>query len=307
MRITGVARTAMKFVTPAQYSKTNEAHMIINRAAVLDFLKVHPPLDKEDRLIDFGCGTGETTASMARGELGGLGHPGQVVGVDISPSMVSHSQEHHQAPGLQFDRVDVEDANHQDKFLDQFSMMTSFSCLHWVPNQPAAVQFFNKSLKKNGKFLFVISSTQSSETNILRREWESMKQESKWAEILVPCSWPHFKTVHTNNSWMSTVDNNGMGHIIQDDYVKLMQNHGFQVDDCQTLPLNYRFTKDFTRNFFKSTILSSFPELNGDVRKEFFDEYIARAKEHGEQHDQDGLVNGRVEGIQIFGKKIKNS
>ena len=29
-----------------------------------------------------------------------------------------------------------------------YSLITSFSCLHWVPNQPAAVHFFNRILKK---------------------------------------------------------------------------------------------------------------------------------------------------------------
>ena len=40
---------------------------------------------------------------------------------------------------------------------NKFSKVTSFSCLHWVPNQPDAVSLFNKVLKPGGKFLFVVS------------------------------------------------------------------------------------------------------------------------------------------------------
>ena len=40
--------------------------------------------------MDFGCGTGETTVAMAQGVLGDLGHPGEVVGVDISGDMIRH-------------------------------------------------------------------------------------------------------------------------------------------------------------------------------------------------------------------------
>jgi hypothetical protein len=46
--------------------------------------------------------------------------------------------------------------------------------------------------------------------------------------------------------------------------------------------------KNFTKNFFKSTLLTSFPELTGDTRKAFFTEYIARVKE------QDKPVGSRV-------------
>ena len=36
--------------------------------------------------------------------------------------------------------------------------------------------------------------------------------------------------------------------------------------------------QDFTKNFFKSTLLTSFPELEGTTRKDFFTEYIERVK-----------------------------
>ena len=41
-------------------------------------------------MLDFGCGTGETTVAMAQGVLGDLGQPGEVVGVDISWDMIRH-------------------------------------------------------------------------------------------------------------------------------------------------------------------------------------------------------------------------
>ena len=68
----------MKFITPAQYSKSNQAHYLINTAAVNDFNTVHPQLGENDRLLDFGCGTGETTVAMAEGILGNLGKPNKV-------------------------------------------------------------------------------------------------------------------------------------------------------------------------------------------------------------------------------------
>ena len=73
-----LSSTSMKFVTPSQYTKSNQAHYIINTTAVNEFIKMNPKLGVNDRVLDFGCGTGETTLAIAQGNLGDLGHPGQV-------------------------------------------------------------------------------------------------------------------------------------------------------------------------------------------------------------------------------------
>ena len=131
----------------------------------------------------------------------------------------------------------------------------------------------------------------------------------------------HFKTVHQNNSWMSTVNKNGFGDMITEDFVKLMENHGFRVDDAKTVPLKYKFETDFIRNYFKSVVMTSFPELQGDTRKKFFNEFIPRVKDLTQLvchsvclsftflsnflKDSDGYYDSNVDGIQIFGEKIK--
>ena len=49
MRISSFLSTAMKFVTPAQYTKSNLAHYNINTRAVNQFVRIHPALGEEDR------------------------------------------------------------------------------------------------------------------------------------------------------------------------------------------------------------------------------------------------------------------
>ena len=39
----------MNFVSPAQYSKSNLAHLTINCRAVADFVQIYPALGREDR------------------------------------------------------------------------------------------------------------------------------------------------------------------------------------------------------------------------------------------------------------------
>jgi len=306
MRILPPLSTAMKFISPAQYTKSNQAHYVINTSAANDFVEKYPGLGAGDSLLDFGCGTGETTIAMAQGFLGKLGSPGKVLGVDISDDMISHCSNHYNGQdNLSFETLDVSNGGDFRKARESsFNMVTSFSCLHWVPNQPDAVSLFNKVLKPGGKFLFVIAGTHNPQDNMLRREYEAMRNETKWADALRPTKWMHFKTTHVNTSWMTTADETGNGYIKESDYVQLLENHGFQVDSAKTIPLRYMLDKDFTKNFFKSTLLTSFPELVGNTRKEFFTEYIKRVKAQTKPAE-DGFSEAFVDGIQVFGQKIK--
>jgi len=115
----------------------------------------------------------------------------------------------------------------------------------------------------------------------------------------------HFKTVHQNSGWMSDVNKNGQGYIQERDFAGLLEKHGFRVDDAKTVPLKYKFQEDFIKNYFKSIVLTSFPEIQGENRKQFFNEYIPRVKELT-QKDADGYYDSNVDGVQIFGEKISN-
>ena len=75
------------------------------------------------------------------------------------------------------------------------------------------------------------------------------------------------------------MDQSGYGNITEEDFVKLLESKGFRVDDAKTIPLEYKFDKDFIKNFFKQTIMTSFPDLVGEKRTEFFNEYIPRVRE----------------------------
>ena len=84
----------------------------------------------------------------------------QVVGVDISHDMIAHCQQHHQpkTPSMTFQQLDSsQGASFIADNASSFSLVTSFSCLHWVPNMPATVSLFNKVLETGGQFLFVVS------------------------------------------------------------------------------------------------------------------------------------------------------
>merc|ERR1712168_263875 len=183
----------------------------------------------------------------------------------------------------------------------EMDLVTSFSHLHWVPNQPMAVKMSNKVLTSGGKFCFVIPSTQNQQRNNMRKEFESMKKEDKWSKMLAKTEWPHFKTIHRNNTWMSTVDHKGNGPIIEEDYIKLMENNGFKIEYSKSQSLHYVFNEEFIRNFFKSTILTSFNELQGKEREMFMEEFVRRLREK-RQLTSDGHYEAHIDGFVIMGE-----
>ena len=61
---------AMKFMDPDKYSKTQAGHYVINTAAVNEYVNVYPVLTEDDKVLDFGSGTGETTLAIAQVNFG---------------------------------------------------------------------------------------------------------------------------------------------------------------------------------------------------------------------------------------------
>jgi len=309
MKVSTALRTGMKFVTPRQYAASKEANYTINSEAVNQFTKMYSPLNNRERVLDFGCATGETTNAMARGELGNLGKPESVIGTDVS-QFVDHCRSTYSTQNLTWKHCDDVESKDWQKFAQQenngkMDLITSFSYLHWVQNQPKAVQMFNKMLNNGGKFCFVIPTTQNQQKNTMRNEFESMKRESQWSKMLNKTTWPHFKTVHKNNSWMTTVDNKGNGPITERDYVKLMENNGFKVDFSQNQQFYYVFNEDFMRNFFKSNIRTCFNELQEKEKEQFMEEFVRRMRSQ-KQLNSEGHYEAHIDGFVIMGEKQRD-
>jgi trans-aconitate methyltransferase len=94
-------------------------------------------------VLDVGCGDGKITAAMARAIP-----EGQVVGVDISSSMIEFANKaFSNSPNLKFF---VQDAA-KVQFEQKFDLITSFTVMQWVLEQRQALQGFEKALKPGGK------------------------------------------------------------------------------------------------------------------------------------------------------------
>lgn len=94
-----------------------------------------------------------------KGLLGDLGKPGFVTGSDLSHDMIKFCRGKYDIDNLEFVQLDVTNGEEfVEKNMEKFSLVTSFSCLHWVNDHVAATKLTARVLKKGGKFLHLVST-----------------------------------------------------------------------------------------------------------------------------------------------------
>ncbi len=106
-------------------------------------------LSPKAHVLDVGCGDGRITAQLAKHVK-----QGEVVGLDASPSMVefaSNSFSKMNFPNLDFQLGMAEDA----LFPQQFDLIVSFSCFHWLKDPGKAIRQLSASLKPGGEMLIL--------------------------------------------------------------------------------------------------------------------------------------------------------
>lgn len=122
------------------------------------------------RVLDVGCGDGQTTAAIARRLPAG-----SVVGVDPSSDMIAFASSNFTLPNLRFEVGDARTL----AFEDEFDLVVSFYALHWVPEQDAALRSIRTTLRSNGTTLlqFVPEGESPSIEDVL----EVTRQSPRWA------------------------------------------------------------------------------------------------------------------------------
>jgi trans-aconitate 2-methyltransferase len=93
------------------------------------------------RIVDLGCGTGETTRLLHEHLAAG-----ETLGIDSSESMLAESAAH-AVPGLHFERRDIAafDA------AGAFDLVFSNAALHWLPEHPALFARLTRALTADGQ------------------------------------------------------------------------------------------------------------------------------------------------------------
>jgi trans-aconitate methyltransferase len=94
-----------------------------------------------ERILDVGCGTGQLTAEITQ-------FGAEVVGIDSSPEMIASARQNF--PQVMFEVADVTALT----YASEFDVVVSNAALHWVRDQPAAIDSIARALKPGGRLVF---------------------------------------------------------------------------------------------------------------------------------------------------------
>jgi len=98
-----------------------------------------------ERVLDIGCGDGTITT-----EIASYLPDGSILGIDISEEMVEFAQNKFLIKDFPFCRFQNGDAAKLN-FNDEFDIIVSFSCLHWIIDHILVLEGIKRSLKLGGK------------------------------------------------------------------------------------------------------------------------------------------------------------
>ncbi|MFC5469814.1 class I SAM-dependent methyltransferase [Cohnella suwonensis] len=133
------------------------------------------PLEGE-RIVDFGCGTGDLSAKIA--ESGAITH-----GVDISPEMVDRARA--KFPHLKFECADG------SKWKPDFEYDAVFSnaALHWMKDAEGAIASMTSGLRGGGRLVAEFGGY-GNVANIVEAVKESLAEEGRGDTFVMPWFFP---------------------------------------------------------------------------------------------------------------------
>jgi len=173
---------------PADYERSSSAQYGWAMALISEL-----KLCGDERILDIGCGDGRITAHLA-----GMVPDGSVLGVDLSPEMVGFaSRKHVDQANLSFRVADASLL----PFCQQFDLVVSFACLHWIKDQMPVLRSVRQSLVPGGRFLMQCGG-RGNAARILELTGEVINAPP-WKEYFSGFSFPyHFYGPDEYRSWL---------------------------------------------------------------------------------------------------------
>jgi len=155
-------------------------------------------LKGNERVLDIGCGDGRTTAEVAK-QLPN----GSVLGIDNSEEMIHFARKkfpQKRFPNLAFEIMDARNLS----FENEFDVVFSNACLHWVIDHLPILEGIKKSLKPSGKVLLQMAGRGSGSEIV--EVMETNLKSKKWCEYFTDFSSPHgFYGPEAYEGWLKDV------------------------------------------------------------------------------------------------------
>ena len=233
-------------------------------------------IGRDERILDIGCGDGKVTAEIAL-----LVPDGSVLGIDKSAEMISFAQSKFPPtswPNLTFRYGDASDLH----FVDEFDLVLSFACLHWVLDHKPVLEGIKRCLKQGGKALMQFGGRDNAAAII--EVVDEIISEEKWSGYFEGFKFPY-------------------GFFGPDDYLIWLDRAGLRASRVELVQ------KDMVQNgreglasWFKTTWLPYIERVPKDLREDFIYEVVDRyVLEH--PPDGDGFVHVGMVRLEVQAEK----
>jgi trans-aconitate 2-methyltransferase len=216
---------------------------------------VRLPLDGDERVLDVGCGDGKVTSEIARRVP-----RGSVVGVDASHAMIAFAAQTFPTavhPNLAFRVADAA----RLPFADQFDLVVSFNCLHWVHDQAAVLRGIRAALVASGRthLRFVSRGVRRSLEDVI----EETRRASAWAPYF-----PDYRPPYL--------------HLTPDAYCALAEDSDLRVERLDVQQEEWDFeSRDAFARFAAATFVEWTRLLPPDRHAAFINEVLDRYRQVG--------------------------
>jgi trans-aconitate 2-methyltransferase len=158
---------------PELYNRFNEY-----RAEPVAMLLARLQLGPHERIVDWGCGTGEHTAELARRSSKGL-----VVGIDSSPAMIERALKLHEklSPSLR-QRLQFKLADFRNLKADrEYTVVFSNAALQWASDHRTVLTGAYRALRENGRLAIQIPANENEAAQVTMHQ---MAAEPPWNSTL---------------------------------------------------------------------------------------------------------------------------
>jgi trans-aconitate methyltransferase len=204
----------------------------------------------DERILDIGCGDGKITAEVWK-----LVPKGSIIGLDNSREMLSFARE--RFPPVSWPNLDFQygDASYL-RYEDEFDLVLSFACLHWVLDHGAVLEGIKRSLKNGGRVLMQFGG-QGNAAGILLVV-DQLISEEKWSRYFEAFRFPYgFYGPEEYKTWLERAGLKALR-------VELVAKDMIQIG------------REGLVSWFKSTWLPYIERVPEDLRDDFIYEVVDR-------------------------------
>jgi trans-aconitate methyltransferase len=256
---------------PADYEESASTQYIWAMALISDH-----HFQGDERVLDIGCGTGKITSKIAS-----LVPAGAVLGIDLSQDMINFAKSrYHQKcyANLSFEHGD---ARHLD-FDEDFDLVVSFACLHWVRDHLTVLERVKCSLKPGGRLLFQCGG-KGNAADILNAT-EDLTRSNKYIGYFRGFDFPYyFYEPEDYRSWLRNVD-------LKQLRVNLVPKDMVHIG------------KKGLERFIRNTWLPYLERLPEDLKLDFVSEVASEYISHYPL-DSEGMVHVRMVRLEVEAEK----